>query len=217
MPCRVAISSSVLGRIEVHSPEVGFDPIPLSLSDSLLAASQPRRSALTGADASRAFASLSLERVTVLGACDVHDVRLIESSILTGPLRCERRQTGTVRFSYLAPGSQTPRRTACQPDGVREAVEEKIRRGAIEASERERVLARETARVEPSFDSVVFSEPAYARLAPDAADELVRGAADEGELGVYHDMWQALAIADLRTRLREFAPAGTDIGIRLAT
>ncbi|HLM87171.1 MAG TPA: hypothetical protein VK272_13390 [Solirubrobacteraceae bacterium] len=217
LPCPISISSSVLGRIEVDPPELGFDPVALSVADSVLAASRLRGRALTGVDGERAFASLTLERATVLGSTDVHDVRLIESSILNGPLRCERRQTGSVRFSYIAPESETPRRTGCQPDKVREAVEEEVRRGTIEASERARALARETARVEPRFDSVVFGERAYARLATGAATELIHGAADEGELGVYHDMWQALAVADLRRRLREFAPAGTDIGIRFAT
>jgi hypothetical protein len=97
------------------------------------------------------------------------------------------------------------------------AVEEAIARGKLPSAERARVRASEAARLVPDFDAVVFGEPAYARLARDAAAELTHGAHDEGELGAYHDLWQALRVADLRTRLSEFAPAGTDIDIRFAT
>ena len=116
IPCPIAIASSVLGRIRVESAEAGFDPIPLTVADSVIDACEPDGHALRGADGRRAWVSLSLQRVTVLGAADVTGAELVEDSILTGPLVCERRQTGTVRFSYLPAGSRTPRRTACQPD-----------------------------------------------------------------------------------------------------
>jgi hypothetical protein len=133
---------------------------------------------------------LSLSRVTVLGGADVHSVGLAQDSIITGALDCERRQTGSVRFCYLGSGSRTPKRTACQSDG---------------------------ARLIPRFDSVQFGRPAYARLAEDTARELKHGAHDEGELGAYHDLWQPLRVADLRTQLRQFTPPGFDIDIRFAT
>jgi hypothetical protein len=217
MPCPISISSSVVGRIRVESPEVGFDPIPLSVADSVLDASSLEEDAIEGADERRAWALLTLDRVTVLGGAHVHGIERVEDSIVTGALRSERRQTGVVRFSYMPPESRTPRRTTCQPDDVLAAIDEAIARGALDRSERARMRALESARLVPDFDGVVFGEPAYARLARDAAAELTHGAHDEGELGAYHDLWQALRVADLRTRLSEFAPAGTDIDIRFAT
>ena len=74
-----------------------------------------------------------------------------------------------------------------------------------------------TARVSPRFDATGFGAPTYARLSLDTAPEIARGADDEGELGVYHDQWQALRIADLRSRLLEFTPAGLEIDTRFAT
>jgi hypothetical protein len=205
IPCPVSIASSVVGRIRVESAEAGFDPIALTVADSVIDASEPDGHAVRGADGRRAWVSLSLRRVTVLGAADVAGAELVEDSILTGPLRCERRQTGAVRFSYLPPGSHTPRRTACQPDDALAEVHQR----------REQALT--AARVAPRFDAVRFGAPAYARLAADVAPEIARGAHDEGELGAYHDLWEALRVADLRSRLREFTPAGTDIDIRFAT
>jgi hypothetical protein len=190
MPCPITISSSVVGRILVESPETGFEPLPLRVCDSVLDASDLREPAVLGTDDRPAWVRLSLSRVTVLGGAHVHSVGLAEDSIMTGPLDCERRETGRVRFCYLAPGSRTPRRTGCQP---------------------------EEARLVPRFDSVQFGQPAYARLAGHAAPELTHGAHDEGELGAYHDLWQPLRAADLRTQLREYVPPGVDIDIRFAT
>ena len=204
-PCPLTITASVVGRITVTSDEAGHDPIPLKVTDSILDASVPDGHAVRGADRRRAWTSLSLHRVTVLGAADVAAAELVEDSIFTGPLRCERRQTGAVRFSYLAPGSHTPRRTACQPDD------------AVADADPGPAQTLAAARVVPRFDDLHFGAPAYARLAPDVAPEIARGAHDEGELGAYHDLWQALRVADLRARLQEFTPAGTDIDIRLAT
>jgi hypothetical protein len=190
MPGPITISSSVVGRILVESPETGFEPLPLRVCDSVLDASDLHEAAVLGTDGRPAWVRLSLSRVTVLGGAHVHSVGLAEDSILTGPLDCERRQTGRVRFCYLAPGSRTPRRTGCQP---------------------------EEARLVPRFDSVQFGQPAYARLAGYAAPGFTHGAHDEGELGAYHDLWQPLRAADLRTQLRDYVPPGVDIDIRFAT
>jgi hypothetical protein len=217
MPCPISISHSVIGRVRVESPEAGFDPLPVSFADSVIDCGTRTGSAVLGADDRRAWVRLSLSRTTVFGALDVEAVERINDSILTAPLRCERRQTGTVTFSYVHPWSETPRRTSCQPDDVIAAVEDGIAAGKIASSERIRLEALEAARVAPRFDAVRFGDSAYARLAPDAAAELTRGAHDEGELGAYHDLWQAQRMADLNTRLQEFAPVGTDIDIRVAT
>jgi hypothetical protein len=217
MPCPIAISSSVIGRIRVDSPETGFEALPLNISDSVLDASGLRHRAIAGTDDRRAWVHLSLSHVTVLGGAEVHSVGLAEDSIITGALDCERRQTGSVRFCYLGPGSRTPQRTACQPDAAIARVAAEITRGRPAERDRERLKALTTARLVPRFDSVQFGQPAYARLAEDSAPELKGGAQDEGELGAYHDLWQPLRVADLQTQLRQFAPPGVDIDIRFAT
>ncbi len=87
----------------------------------------------------------------------------------------------------------------------------------IAASELERRLADATGRVAPRFDGTAFGAPAYARLSLETAAAITRGADDEGELGAYHDQWQSLRIADLRSRLREFCPVEIEIDTRFAT
>ncbi|HEU0317624.1 MAG TPA: hypothetical protein VFR49_09870, partial [Solirubrobacteraceae bacterium] len=213
--CPISVHSSVLGRIRVDSPESGHDPIPLTVTDSILDASVPGGRALHGADERPAWVVLSLQRVTVLGGAHVHSAALVEDSILTAPLECERRQRGTIRYSYIPVGSHTPRRSRCQPDDGLAAAEAAA--AGQPAAERLLALDRALHRLRPSFDNVAFGDPAYARLASGAAPELTAGAHDEGELGAYHGLWQALRLADLTTRLEEFTPAGADIDIRFAS
>lgn len=217
MPCPISIVSSVTGRIRVESPETGFEPFPLKVRDSVLDASDLRARAVLGADDRPAWVRLSLDRVTVLGGADVHSVGHVEDSIFTGALDCERRQTGHVSFCYLAPGSRTPKRANCQPETALARAKEEIAPGTPAAGDLGRLEAHTAARLVPRFDSVEFSQRAYARLAIDAAPELTHGAHDEGELGAYHNLWQPLLVADLRAQLQQFAPVGVDIDIRFAT
>jgi hypothetical protein len=216
-PCAVAITSSVIGRIRVESAEAGHDPIQISAIDSILDPSELRGEVIEGGDRRRAYASFTLLRTTVLGGVRVREVGSIRDSLLVGTLECERRQVGEVSFSYVAPGSATPRRISCQPDGVVSEVDDRVAQGKLPRHDRERVREAEIARVAPVFDSIRFGDPAYGRLIEPAPEELTRGAHDEGELGAYHDRWQRLRTNDLRRRLHEFSPAGIEIDILFAT
>lgn len=216
-PCPLSISWSVVGRIRVECEEVGHDPIPVSVMDSILDASDLREEAVEGAGRRRAFVSLSLARTSVLGAARVREVAQVTDSLFVGPLDCERRQVGDVSFCYLPASSRTPQRASCQPDGVLAAVDDRVARGKLAPEDRERERIAEQKRVAPVFDSTHFGAAAYGRLADGAARELTQGAHDEGELGAYHEQWQRLRAQDLRRRLEEFAPAGMDIDIVYAT
>jgi len=217
MPCSVSIEYSVAGRIQAVSPETGFDPVPLAVTDSILDAGARGDRAVEGAEGRPAWARLSLSRVTVLGGLDVREIGELSDSIVTGRLDSARRQVGRVRFCYLPEDSRTPRRSSCQPDGVLAVVDDAVARGLIPAAEREATRRLEAARVAPRFDSVRFGAPAYGRLAGTAAAELTRGAHDEGELGSYHDWWLAYRATQLRAGLPDYAPLGMDIDAVFAT
>jgi hypothetical protein len=57
-----------------------------------------------------------IERCTIFGISQFHDLELASETIFTGPVLVQRRQTGCVRFSYVPYGSETPRRYRCQPE-----------------------------------------------------------------------------------------------------
>ncbi|MFD0525762.1 hypothetical protein [Paractinoplanes durhamensis] len=178
----VHIDRCVLGSIQVLGDEVGTDPLPLHLHDSILDATGHDLAALSAPGGGHAHAELHCRRVTVLGEVHVHAVRIISGSILGGILQVARRQAGGVRFSRVPAGSRTPRRYRC--------------------TEAPAPLA-----------SVRYGTADYARLAANCPAEIVRGAEDGAEMGVFHDLYQPQREDSLRARLAEYTPAGTHAGL----
>jgi hypothetical protein len=225
---RVSIERSVIGSIQVHplvsvvegagegkaqmksaAAEAGcggvghgfrVDPICLSVSDSVLDATGPELEAIGSPGCVVAHARLTILRSTVFGQVQVHAIDLGENTIFDGRVFVARRQQGCLRFCYVPPESRTPRRYHCQPD---------LAVGNLQGQEK--ALAER--RVIPRFVSVRYGRPDYCRLAADCAEEITRGADDESEMGVFHDLYQPQRLANLRARLDEYTPAGMDAGI----
>jgi hypothetical protein len=112
----VHIDRSVLGSVLVLADEVGTDPLPIRVHDSVLDATGPGLAALAAPDGGHAHAELHAERATILGEVHVHAVHLIADTIVTGLTHVARRQAGSLRFSSVPPGSRTPRRLSCPSD-----------------------------------------------------------------------------------------------------
>ncbi|MFB6891296.1 hypothetical protein ACFCX4_18545 [Kitasatospora sp. NPDC056327] len=213
----VRIERSILGAVQVVGDEVDDDPLEIHLTDSVLDATGPDRPALAGPDCEHAYALLHVRRSTVAGEVHVHAVPLAEDSVFTGRLRVARRSPGCLRFCYVPPGSRTPRRYACQPDLVRSAVTGLVERGGLDPSRAAEWREAETGRVRPLFTSLRYGTPGYGQLAAGCAPEITRGAEDRSELGAFHDLFQPQREDNLRARLAEYTPAGTDAGIFFAT
>ncbi|MFG2911503.1 hypothetical protein ACGF0D_01235 [Kitasatospora sp. NPDC048298] len=209
----VRIERSILGSIQVVGDEVDDDPLEIHLSDSILDATGHRRPALSGPDCEHAHALLHAHRSTVVGEVHTHAVPLAEDCVFTGPLRVARRSLGCLRFCYVPPGSRTPRRYECQPDLVRSAVTGLVERGELHPAQAARLRDVEAQRVRPLFTSLRYGTPDYGRLAAGCAPEITRGAEDRSELGAFHDLFQPQREDNLRARLAEYTPAGTDAGI----
>ncbi|MET8944457.1 hypothetical protein ABZX30_12935 [Streptomyces sp. NPDC004542] len=182
---------SILGTIEVIGDEVSEDPLGIHLRDSVLDATGDDREALSAPDRRHAHAVLHLHRTTVIGEIRTHAVEIAENSVLTGRLHVARRGVGCLRYSYVPPGSRTPRRYRCQPD---------LDRG-----------------VRPLFSSERYGTPWYAQLANRCPEEIRRGADDGAEMGAFHDLYRPQREDGLRARLAEYTPAGTDAGIFFVT
>lgn len=223
---RLVVESSILGSILVNQDEVRTDPLSICVKDSILDATDPEKKALDASGCPVAFAKLTLLRSTIYGETQVHAIDLAENSIFFGRVTVCRRQEGCVRFCYVAPGSRTPRRYNCQPDLVEQAAEEEMRISAREPGNplsmlsddelKEEIKAakqRESDRVIPRFNSTHYGTPDYFQLADSCAEEIKRGADDQSEMGAFHDLYQPQREANLRARLEEYTPAGTDVGI----
>ncbi|HEY2700779.1 MAG TPA: hypothetical protein VGJ45_35340, partial [Pseudonocardiaceae bacterium] len=144
-------------------------------------------SAVSASDCRAAYARLTMRRCTVIGSIWVHAVALLENSIVLDEVDVAVRQSGCVRFCWLPDISRTPRRFHCVSD------------------------------VPPRFDSLRYGDPAYARLRLDCPQEISRGADDDSELGVYHDLYQPQRTDTLRSRLADYTPATHRVGILFAT
>lgn len=201
----VTIEHSIVGAVRINLDVVLEDPLPIHVFDSILDATSPERDVLCGPSGQLAHAVLTMARTTVIGCICLHAIQLAEDSIFMGTIQVARRQTGCVRFSYVTPGSRTPRRYECQPDLVEQSVS-----GADDQG-------REGMRVRPIFNSIRYGMPTYCQLALACAQEIRRGAEDESEMGVFHDLFQPQREANLRTRLDEFTPAGMQAGIIFAS
>jgi hypothetical protein len=182
------ITRSILGTILVIADEVAAGPVPVHIADSILDATAPDLEALSAPDGQHAYAVLHSHRSTIIGDVLAHAIQIASETIFDGRVNVARRGVGCIRFSYLPPGSRTPRRYQCQSEQVR-----------------------------PAFTSVRYGTPGYGQLAADCAREISRGAEDGAEMGTFHDLFQPQREDNLITRLAEFSPAGTDAGIIYVT
>jgi hypothetical protein len=215
----LTIEHSILGPISLNRDPVANDALPIRLRDSILDATSTDRDALFAPGGVIAYATLTLKRCTVFGAIRVHSIKLAENSIFQGLVTVARRQIGCIRFCYVSPNCRTPRRYECQPDLVEAAVQDQFIRdnGSMSPAQRDTLVASERLRVAPQFNSTRYGKPTYCQLSSSCALEIVRGADDESEMGVLHDLFQPQRAANLRVRLDEFTPAGMEAGIIFAS
>ncbi len=213
----VRVVHSIVGAIRVERDEVREDPLKLSIDASVVDALGSDRLALATEDKRCAHAVVELRCSTVIGQVQTHRIELAVDCILDGLVRVCRRQAGCLRFCYVTPGSTTPRRYECQPDGVERVVGERYLAGDISAAERDTLVRSERLRVTPEFDSLRYGTARYARLADTCAAEIRTGADDQSEIGVLHHLHEPQRAANLAQRLAEFTPAGTDAAIIYAS
>ncbi len=157
----------------------------LSLADTLL---YDKADSLTAADA-----RVDVQGCTFLGPA-VARILTAGNSLFCGPADVREVQDGCVRFSYLAPGSRTPRRYRCQP-----------------------VDPAAAGTVAPRFTSDRPADPGFGQLATGCPPEITTGADDEGEMGAYHFLQQSLRLANLASQLAAYLRFGLEAGVFFAT
>lgn len=145
-------------------------------------------------DANWGGGRLTLAACTVLGPVHARSLELVSNSILFSPVVADRRQEGCVRFSYLPPGSRTPRRHRCQPGEESDA-----------------------ARVRPLLVSARYPDPAYGQLDRRTRDEVARGADDESEMGAFHHLFTPNRADYLAARLDDYLRFGLEAGFFFAS
>jgi hypothetical protein len=143
---------------------------------------------------------LSLDACTVVGKISASRLDVSNSLLLanrTGPtdpwphpIRAERRQVGCIRFSFVPPGSRTPRRFHC--------------------------AGADPAHI-PQFTSQRYGDPGYLQLRPGTHPAIRSGASDENEMGVTHQLHEPQRETNVKLRLDEYLRYGLEAGLFYAT
>jgi hypothetical protein len=142
---------------------------------------------------------LTLDACTVLGKVHAQQLDVSDSLLLASlaapdawpaPVWAERRQVGCIRFSFVPPGSRTPRRFHCA--------------GADPAHR-------------PFHTSLRYGDPGYMQLRRSTHEAIRTGASDESEMGATHELHQPQRETNLRLRLDEYLRYGLDAGFFYAT
>ena len=217
----LAIQRSITGSIAVSAAEKSTDPVPVSISDSILDAASCCRPALYDEDCADpeetaiAFAALTIRRSTVFGKLFTHAIPLAEDSMFSGDVYVARRQPGCVRFCYVDPCARTPRRYECQPETAMRRASGDGAACGCDATDSGAVEAQR--RVAPQFVSERYGQAGYAQLHLNTPEEIRRGAHDRSEMGAFHDLFQPQREANLRTRLAEYTPAACEAALIFQT
>jgi hypothetical protein len=217
---RVLVERCVLG------PVVAVEGSRVEITDSVVDASARQAVAVCGrpepgggglrlvgsvadmavGDGTTPAGDVDLHETTVVGG--VHCTQLDASnSLLVAALpdgdsrkaavHARRRQVGCVRFSFVPEGSRTGKRYRCAPD--------------LKDSPSVRRATR------PRFTTMRFGDPAYLQMSTATPDAIRRGADDDSEMGVTHQLYTPQRESNLLLRLDEYLRFGLEAGYSYAT
>ncbi len=210
----LTLDHTISGRIIVA------DGVQVKIKDAIIDALQDESVALAASDdGAEPAGTVEILRSTVVGVVSVREIVLAENSIFSGLVTSQRKQQGCVRFSYLSPDSQVPRRYYCQPDrAVKEAIDAAIKdEPQISTTEKDRIITEIRSWLKPCFTGQHYSQPGYAQLHLSSPLEIRSGADDGSEMGAFHDLYQIRRETNLKVRLDEYLRFGLEVGIVYAT
>ena len=173
---QVAVLRSMVGGVQV-----GRSVPRLDLQDSIV----------DGAAVTGAAVHLVADGATVRAPVAVRSVAA-SSCIFDGGLTAEYRQTGCLRYCYLAPGSRTPRRYRCVPGDEGRADPPR-----------------------PVYVSTDPGSPPYLALAGGCPPEIAAGGEGGAEMGVHHHLRRPLRAEAARRLAAPYVPVGLEAGLRI--
>lgn len=196
---KVSLERCITGPLQVVAADA-----EVTLSDCIIDAGAPENVAYAADAAGAPGAELTITECTMIGKLHTKLMRLASNTIFfarlgpasaetwKAPVIAERRQEGCARFSYVPPGSITPRRFRCAPDD-------------------------HDPTALPHFTSLRYGAPGYGQLRGATSKSIRLGASDDGEMGVLHALFQPQRETNLRIRLDEYLRFGLHAGIFYVT
>jgi len=172
------------------------------IAASIVDSGDPFAAAYSGAGKSAAGGALHVEDSTIIGRVWTKTLRMASNTLFlarlaandpwAAPLWSDRVQTGCVRFCWLPAGAVTPSPYQCLPPN-------EASRDALE----------------PKFVSLRFGDPAYALLSGDTPAAIWKGADNGSQIGVYYQIQETEAAANIVIRSAEYLPAHLQRGVFL--
>jgi hypothetical protein len=189
----VDIAQCVMGSIRA------IDGCDVSITGSIVDAMDPTDVAYAGLDSIGPAGQLTVNNSTVIGKVHASMIALASNTIFfarlapadpwPSPVLADQLQQGCVRFSFVPPGSQVPRCFQCRPG------------------------PDDPPALAPQFTSIRCGDPGYCQLAAASGVEILQGADDQSEMGVFHDLFQPQREANLRNNLPEYLRFGLQAGL----
>ena len=144
---------------------------------------------------------IAIERSTMMGPVQLPMVVRLDTVLFTDRVVVTDPRAGDVRCCYLPAGSQVPAAEGCLYEGAVPAGSEhctgQVRR--------------------PVFTSCRYGRPGYAQLAAQTPALFHTVTGDGGEIGVFHELYQAQRLANLNDVLERYLPLGFNAGINFVT
>jgi hypothetical protein len=207
---RMEAAYSILGGIVVPDNSTGIWVLD-SIVDGAGAASINGPAGVHGAP-------LIAERSTFFGEALVKSLQASEV-IFNSRVDASRTQDGCVRFSYVLPGSNVPRRYRCQPDlEIEQEIADALKQNPqLTAAEQSEITSSVQGWLQPSFKAINYGSPFYAQLTLGCPMQIRTGAEDGSEMGAFSQLKQPQRESNLKIRLQEYLPFGLEAGIIYVT
>ncbi len=205
------------------------DSTEVSIADTLVDATTPTGVAFAAPDGLASGGVMTVVNSTVIGKVHTKRLDLASNTIFAAalaagdgwahPVWSDQNQQGCCRFSFVPLNAIVPRRYRCQPDLAVDAalLEADQPKGSLSDPEKLAITLATQARVRPAFTARRYGQAAYGQLAGHCPEEISRGADDESELGVFHDVFAPQRENNLKIRLQEYLRFGLEAGLFHAT
>ncbi len=160
---------------------------------------------------------LELESCTIWGQVQAKSI-FASNCIFEDLLDISRRQTGCIRYSYLPLGSLSPRRFRCQPElEIQIQVKELEKTQTVTPADRLVIEARVLSWLFPVFNASNYGHHAYAQLGNATPPQIITGADNASEMGVFNHLQQPQRETNIKVALQEYLRLGLEAGILYVT
>lgn len=207
-PSQLTMRHCIVGRIRTNA----F--VQVSIQDCLIDATDQNALAYAASDSGAFGGRLRIESSTVIGRVKTAGLELASNSLFLSPVESERKQEGCLRYSFVPAGSRVPRRFRCEPEWtIQQSLDLAMKKNPhLTTLERKQIAEEIRARLKPGFHSLRYGAPGFGQLRLASPSQILMGADDESEMGVYHRLHQQQRANNLHSRLSEFLRVGLEAG-----